>query len=166
MTKCKCKCIAAFDTPSHSLRVSPTAGQWKQSIKEADGNDECSKILNSKRFMLDMLYAASKAPGEDEEKAGETETEKNEEDQEDQDSSVASLASRISTLEANRQAREENMKKIDVQHLDNQGSVRAVAEKFGDLVKGLGTPHDLEASERQQQVLQPDKAPQIGRAHV
>ncbi|XP_046899838.1 FH1/FH2 domain-containing protein 3-like isoform X2 [Hypomesus transpacificus] len=135
------------------------AGQWKQSIKEADGNDECSKILNSKRFMLDMLYAASKAPGEDEEKAGETETEKNEEDQEDQDSSVASLASRISTLEANRQAREENMKKIDVQHLDNQGSVRAVAEKFGDLVKGLGTPHDLEASERQQQVLQPDKAP-------
>ncbi|XP_067094215.1 FH1/FH2 domain-containing protein 3 [Osmerus mordax] len=132
------------------------AGQWKQSIKEADKNDECSKILNSKRFMLDMLYAASKTPSEDEEKAGETETEKNEEDQ---DSSVASLASRISTLEANRQARDENMKKMDVQHLDNQGSVRAVAEKFGDLVKGLGSPHDLEASERQQQVLQPDKAP-------
>lgn len=129
-------------------------------------NGQCSKILNSKRFMLDMLYAQNKTTAdEDEEKAGETEqTEKFKEGMETsslegQDgSSVASLASRISTLEASRQACEENVKKMEVQHLENQGSVRAVAEKFGDLVKSLVSPHELEALEKQQQgQLQPDK---------
>ncbi|XP_045068703.1 FH1/FH2 domain-containing protein 3-like [Coregonus clupeaformis] len=137
-----------------------------QCIKEDDVNEQCSKILNSKRFMLDMLYAQNKTTGgEDEEKAGETEqTEKWKEGMETsslegQDgSSVASLASRISTLEASRQACGENVKKMEVQHLDNQGSVRAVAEKFGDLVKSLVSPHELEALEKQQQgQLQPDK---------
>uniref|UniRef100_A0AAZ3R7F2 Formin homology 2 domain containing 3b n=1 Tax=Oncorhynchus tshawytscha TaxID=74940 RepID=A0AAZ3R7F2_ONCTS len=57
-----------------------------------------------------------------------------------------------------RQACEENVKKMEVQHLENQGSVRAVAEKFGDLVKSLVSPHELEALEKQQQgQLQPDK---------
>ena len=129
-------------------------------------NGQCSKILNSKRFMLDMLYAQNKTTAdEDEEKAGETEqTEKCKEGMETsslegQDgSSVASLASRISTLEASRQACEENVKKMEVQHLENQGSVRAAAEKFGDLVKSLVSPHELEALEKQQQgQLQPDK---------
>ncbi|XP_036821601.1 FH1/FH2 domain-containing protein 3 isoform X2 [Oncorhynchus mykiss] len=137
-----------------------------QCIKEEDVNGQCSKILNSKRFMLDMLYAQNKTTAdEDEEKAGETEqTEKCKEGMETsslegQDgSSVASLASRISTLEASRQACEENVKKMEVQHLENQGSVRAAAEKFGDLVKSLVSPHELEALEKQQQgQLQPDK---------
>uniref|UniRef100_A0A665VCJ2 Formin homology 2 domain containing 3b n=1 Tax=Echeneis naucrates TaxID=173247 RepID=A0A665VCJ2_ECHNA len=44
----------------------------------------------------------------------------------------------------------------DVGHLDNQGSVRAVAEKFDDLVKGLTSPLEVEASKDQQQ--QPDKS--------
>ncbi|XP_038848766.1 FH1/FH2 domain-containing protein 3 [Salvelinus namaycush] len=117
-------------------------------IKEEDVNGQCSKILNSKRFMLDMLYAQNKTTAdEDEEKAGETEqTEKCKEGMETsslegQDgSSVASLASRISTLEASRQACEENVKKMEVQHLENQGSVRAVAEKFGDLQQGQLQP--------------------------
>uniref|UniRef100_A0AAR2K5C7 Formin homology 2 domain containing 3b n=1 Tax=Pygocentrus nattereri TaxID=42514 RepID=A0AAR2K5C7_PYGNA len=54
------------------------------------------------------------------------------------------LACRISTLEARRQACEENVKKMEAQHLDNQGNVRAVAEKFGDLVKGLSSSHEAE----------------------
>ncbi|XP_062278467.1 FH1/FH2 domain-containing protein 3 [Scomber scombrus] len=128
------------------------AGQWTQCIKDADVNDQCNKILNSKRFMLDMLYA-QKATSKDEEKVGETEKEKCkfEKETEVSDSSVASLASRISTLEAHRQAREENVKKMEVGHLDNQGSVRAVAERFGDLVKGLSSPLEVEASKEQQQ---------------
>lgn len=102
--------------------------------------------------MLDMLYA-QKTSTKDEENEGETEKEKCkcEEDIEVGDSSVASLASRISTLEAHRQAREENVKKMEVGHLDNQGCVRAVAERFGDLVKGLATPPEVEASREQQQ---------------
>lgn len=120
-------------------------------------NDQCNKILNSKRFMLDMLYA-QKTTSNDEENVAETakETCICEKETEVSDSSVASLASRISTLEAHRQAREENVKKMEVGHLDNQGSVRAVAEKFGDLVKGLTSPLEVEASKEQQQ--QTDKS--------
>uniref|UniRef100_A0A672KKV7 Formin homology 2 domain containing 3b n=1 Tax=Sinocyclocheilus grahami TaxID=75366 RepID=A0A672KKV7_SINGR len=75
-----------------------------------------------------------------------------------QDSSVTSLTSRISTLEVRRQACEDNMKKLEV---DNQGSVRAVAEKFGDLVKGLVSPHEVEHSgkEKQQSQEKPLPAP-------
>ncbi|XP_070691720.1 FH1/FH2 domain-containing protein 3 [Pempheris klunzingeri] len=128
------------------------AGQWTQCIKDADVNDQCNKILNSKRFMLDMLYA-QKTTSEEEGNVVETEKEicKCEKETEVSDSSVASLASRISTLEAHRQAREENVKKMEVGHLDNQGSVRAVAEKFGDLVKGLTSPPEVEPSKEQQQ---------------
>ncbi|KAM7383628.1 hypothetical protein PAMP_003263 [Pampus punctatissimus] len=133
------------------------AGQWTQCIKDADVNDQCNKILNSKRFMLDMLYA-QKATSNKEENVGETEKEKCkcEKETEVSDSSVSSLASRISTLEAHRQTRDENVKKLEVGILDNQGSVRAVAEKFGDLVKGLTSPPEVEASKEQQQ--QTDKS--------
>ncbi|CAJ1061694.1 FH1/FH2 domain-containing protein 3 isoform X2 [Xyrichtys novacula] len=126
------------------------AGQWTPCIKDADVNDHCNKILNSKRFMLDMLYA-QKTTGNDEGNVEETEKDKCncEKETEVGDSSVASLASRISTLEAHRQAREENVKKMEVGHLDNQGSVRAVAEKFGDLVKGLTSPAEVETTKEQ-----------------
>ncbi|XP_047189234.1 FH1/FH2 domain-containing protein 3 isoform X2 [Scophthalmus maximus] len=128
------------------------AGQWTPCIKDADVNDQCNKILNSKRFMLDMLYAQT-TTNEDDGNVGETEKEECqcEKDTEVGDSAVASLASRISTLEAHRQAREENVKKMEVGHLENQGSVRAVAEKFGDLVKGLISPPEVEALKEQQQ---------------
>ncbi|XP_054637082.1 FH1/FH2 domain-containing protein 3 isoform X2 [Dunckerocampus dactyliophorus] len=115
------------------------AGQWSQCIKDSEENH----ILN-KHFILDMLYTSNKEDAE-----GETEKEtkcKCEKDTEEADSSVSSLASRISTLEAHRQAREENVKKMEVGNLDKQGTVRAVAEKFGDLVKGLASPSEVEAT--------------------
>ncbi|KAF5901106.1 FH1/FH2 domain-containing protein 3-like, partial [Clarias magur] len=114
------------------------SGQWTECIKSADINEQCGKVLNNKRFMLDMLYAQNKKPAEDEEK----ENQKEREGPGGQDSSGNSLATRISTLEARQQACEDNVKKMEVQHLDNHGNVRIVAEKFGDLVKGLGSPHD------------------------
>uniref|UniRef100_A0A8C9TCW9 Formin homology 2 domain containing 3 n=1 Tax=Scleropages formosus TaxID=113540 RepID=A0A8C9TCW9_SCLFO len=43
-----------------------------------------------------------------------------------------------------------NVKKIDLEQLDNQGSVRAVAEKFGDLMKGMVSPPEADVPERQQ----------------
>uniref|UniRef100_A0A673XZT4 Formin homology 2 domain containing 3 n=1 Tax=Salmo trutta TaxID=8032 RepID=A0A673XZT4_SALTR len=42
-------------------------------------------------------------------------------------------------------------------HRGHNGSFLAVAEKFGDLVKSLVSPHELEALEKQQGQLQPDK---------
>ncbi|XP_074540362.1 FH1/FH2 domain-containing protein 3 isoform X2 [Halichoeres trimaculatus] len=138
------------------------AGQWTQCIKDTDVNDHCNKLLNSKRFMLDMLYA-QKTADNGEVNVEETEKDKckGEKETEVGDSSVASLASRISTLEAHRQAREENVKKMEVGHLDNQGSVRAVAEKFGDLVKGLTSPSEVETSKEQQQSDKSSTAPSL-----
>ncbi|XP_016536175.1 FH1/FH2 domain-containing protein 3 isoform X2 [Poecilia formosa] len=127
------------------------SGQWTHCLKDADVNDQCKKILNNKRFMLDMLYA-QKAVSEDDRDGGESEKERCEcEKETDESDSVASLASRISTLEANRQAREDCVKKLEVGNLDNHGNVRAVAERFGDLVKGLTCALEMEAPKEQQQ---------------
>ncbi|XP_062925785.1 FH1/FH2 domain-containing protein 3 isoform X5 [Mobula hypostoma] len=115
-------------------------GKWMQSIKDVSVNDQCSNILNNKRFMLDMLYAQSKSGDDDSE---ETQPGKQEEKQE----SLASLASRISILQANKQATEGNVKKMEVDHLENQGSVKAFTEKFnsGELSKGPA-PSDCETT--------------------
>ncbi|XP_026084876.1 FH1/FH2 domain-containing protein 3-like isoform X2 [Carassius auratus] len=130
------------------------SGQWGDCMNTVDVNGQCNKVLNSKRFMLDRLYAQNKN-GEEDEKEKENENEKG---CTVQGSSVTSLASRICTLEARRQACEDNMTILEVNHLDNQGSVLAVAEKFGDLVKGLVLPHEVKHSgkERQQS---PEKPP-------
>uniref|UniRef100_A0A8C1VTZ8 Formin homology 2 domain containing 3b n=1 Tax=Cyprinus carpio TaxID=7962 RepID=A0A8C1VTZ8_CYPCA len=95
-------------------------GQWGDCMNTVDVNDQCNKVLNSKRFMLDMLYAQNKKGEEDEKE-------------------------------------KENEKGLD--HLDNQGSVRAVAEKFGDLVKGLVSPHEVEHSGKETQQSQEKPLP-------
>ncbi|XP_072139521.1 FH1/FH2 domain-containing protein 3 isoform X9 [Mobula birostris] len=116
-------------------------GKWMQSIKDVSVNDQCSNILNNKRFMLDMLYAQSKSGDDDSE---ETQPGKQEEEKQE---SLASLASRISILQANKQATEGNVKKMEVDHLENQGSVKAFTEKFnsGELSKGPA-PSDCETT--------------------
>ncbi|XP_069075704.1 FH1/FH2 domain-containing protein 3 isoform X2 [Pleurodeles waltl] len=115
------------------------AGSWAQASKEAEVNGQCSNILNNKRFMLDMLYAHNKKPGDEEEKELEDkENEAKEMEMDESEESITSLANRISILQASKQANDENVKKMDIGNLENQGSVRAFAEKFnsGELVKG------------------------------
>ncbi|TSK34713.1 FH1/FH2 domain-containing protein 3 [Bagarius yarrelli] len=118
------------------------SGQWAERIKVADINEQCDNVLNNKRFMLDMLYAQNTKSAKDEDEGKESEKEKK--CSGGQDSSVNSLTTCISTLEARQQACEDNVKKMEVQHLDNHGNVRIVAEKFGDLVKGLVSPHEAD----------------------
>ncbi|XP_058868806.1 FH1/FH2 domain-containing protein 3-like isoform X4 [Acipenser ruthenus] len=139
-------------TPYESPK--PAEGPWAQCIKDVDVNEQCSKILNSKLFMLDMLYAQNKKPQDEEEEEEEKKEQVEDKEKEESEESVASLASRISILQANKQANEENTKK-DMEHLDNQGSVKAFAEKFnsGELVKVIG-PSESVVSEKQ-----PEKPP-------
>ncbi|XP_058878930.1 FH1/FH2 domain-containing protein 3-like isoform X8 [Acipenser ruthenus] len=129
-------------------------GPWAQCIKDVDVNEQCSKILNSKLFMLDMLYAQNKKSQDEEEEEEEKKEQVEDKEKEESEESVASLASRISILQANKQANEENTKK-DMEHLENQGSVKAFAEKFnnGELVKSLA-PSESAVSEKQ-----PEKPP-------
>ncbi|GCC27196.1 FH1/FH2 domain-containing protein 3 isoform X10 [Chiloscyllium punctatum] len=113
-------------------------GKWTQSIKEVSVNEQCSNILNNKRFMLDMLYAQNKKTDDGEE----TELERKEEEKQE---SLATLASRISILQASKQACEDKVKKMEIDHLENHGSVKAFTDKFnsGELGKG----HPLSDSE-------------------
>ncbi|XP_075600835.1 FH1/FH2 domain-containing protein 3 isoform X7 [Balearica regulorum gibbericeps] len=120
----------------------PSEGPWSQTIQDAGVNEQCSNILNNKRFMLDMLYAHNKKPKDEEEKELEAKEEKKE--TEESDESLTSLASRISILQATKQAKDESVKKMEIGNLDNQGSVKAFAEKFnsGELAKGTAMPED------------------------
>ncbi|XP_010572179.1 PREDICTED: FH1/FH2 domain-containing protein 3 isoform X1 [Haliaeetus leucocephalus] len=117
-------------------------GPWSQTIQDAGVNEQCSNILNNKRFMLDMLYAHNKKPKDEEEKELEAKEEKKE--TEESEELLTSLASRISILQATKQAKDESVKKMEIGNLDNQGSVKAFAEKFnsGELAKGTAVPED------------------------
>ncbi|XP_071409706.1 FH1/FH2 domain-containing protein 3 isoform X4 [Pithys albifrons albifrons] len=120
----------------------PSEGPWSQTIQDAGVNEQCSNILNNKRFMLDMLYAHNKKPKDEEEKEVEAKEEKKE--TEESEESLTSLASRISILQATKQGKDESVKKMEIGNLDNQGSVKAFAEKFnsGELAKGTAVPED------------------------
>ncbi|NXU53901.1 FHOD3 protein, partial [Turnix velox] len=128
-------------------------GPWSQIIQDASVNEQCSNILNNKRFMLDMLYAHNKKPKDEEEKELEAKEEKKE--MEKSEESLTSLASRISSLQTTKQAKDEDVKKMETGNLDNQGSVKAFAERFnsGQLARGIGMPED----ETSEQV--PEKTP-------
>ncbi|XP_069885411.1 FH1/FH2 domain-containing protein 3 isoform X7 [Dipodomys merriami] len=119
-------------------------GLWSTGLQDAGVNGQCGDILTNKRFMLDMLYAHNRKSTDDEEK-DEGETGRTEQEAE----AVASLSSRISTLQANSQAPEESVRRVDVGCLDNRGSVKAFAEKFnnGDLGRGSLSP-DAESNDK------------------
>uniref|UniRef100_A0A5F9D803 Formin homology 2 domain containing 3 n=1 Tax=Oryctolagus cuniculus TaxID=9986 RepID=A0A5F9D803_RABIT len=138
---------SSLGTPQHPQ------GLWSAGTQDAGVNGQCGDILTNKRFMLDMLYAHNRKSTDDEEK-GEGEAERTEQEAE----AVASLATRISTLQANSQAQDESVKRVDVGCLDNRGSVKAFAEKFnsGDLGRGSGSP-DTELS---------DKGPEVAPAQL
>ncbi|XP_076410958.1 FH1/FH2 domain-containing protein 3 isoform X9 [Peromyscus maniculatus bairdii] len=121
-----------------------TTGLWSTSLQDVGVNGQCGDILTSKRFMLDMLYAHNRKSTDDEEK-GDGEPGKSAQEVE----AVASLATRISTLQANSQAPEESIKRVDIGCLDNRGSVKAFAEKFnsGDLGRGSISP-DAESHDK------------------
>lgn len=119
-------------------------GLWSTSLQDVGVNGQCGDILTSKRFMLDMLYAHNRKSTEDEEK---DDSEPGRSAQEVE--AVASLATRISTLQANSQAPEESIKRVDIGCLDNRGSVKAFAEKFnsGEVGRGAISP-DVESQDK------------------
>ncbi|XP_060637398.2 FH1/FH2 domain-containing protein 3 isoform X6 [Anolis sagrei] len=112
-----------------------TADPWLQTTQDVGVNDQCSNILNNKRFMLDMLYANNKKPKDEKDKELEEKTEEKKMTEANVDS-LTSLASRISVLQATKQAKDESVKKMEVGNLDNQGSVKAFAERFNNSEMG------------------------------
>lgn len=113
-------------------------GQWSQSVKDVDVNEERNKILNSKLFMLDMLYSQNKQPSEEDE------------DEEDSREKDQTEDSSVSALETQSQPDDSSQKSQAEKKAENQSNVRAFAERFGDLVKGLTSPPELKETPEKQ----------------
>uniref|UniRef100_A0A8C2F025 Formin homology 2 domain containing 3a n=2 Tax=Cyprinus carpio TaxID=7962 RepID=A0A8C2F025_CYPCA len=109
-------------------------------------NEQRNKILNSKLFMLDMLYSQSKKPSEEDEDEDELA-----EDKERDAKEKAEDSSQDATPREEISAKTEGDKKVE-----NQSNVRAFAERFGDIVKGLTSP-PIETHEPPPPLLPPPK---------
>lgn len=120
-------------TFSHPSLLSSTSFSG---FKEEEVNEQCSKLLNSKLFMLDMLYSQNKKPSdeeEEEEEDVEKEKEKEKEKQEAEDKETQEDAD--SRLEGD----QESDNRADSS--DHLRSIRPLAERFGNLIKDLVSPH-------------------------
>uniref|UniRef100_A0A8C6PLH5 Formin homology 2 domain containing 3a n=1 Tax=Nothobranchius furzeri TaxID=105023 RepID=A0A8C6PLH5_NOTFU len=132
-------CMKTVTTASHHQRdvCKPTFSTFS-GLKEAEVSENCSKLLNSKLFMLDMLYSQNTKPSEEEE---EEDGEKRKEKGEGED--------RETNQEANGEQSDNTSDNKDDKS-EHRGSIRVLAERFGDLVRDLGLPHphlDIPANE-------------------
>lgn len=80
--------------------------------------------------MLDMLYSQNKKPSDEEEEEEEVEKEKEKGDGEDSETHQ----------EANEELGNNQENSENGDKSENRGSIRQFAERFGDLIKGLGSP--------------------------
>ncbi|KAK6324279.1 hypothetical protein J4Q44_G00066180 [Coregonus suidteri] len=99
---------------------SASSSQWTQSVEEVDVNERCSK-----RFM-DMLYSQS----------------------EEKEKGVAGKANQEAVRppgegEESKSAPKNDSPEKHPKKTESHSNVRVFAERFGDLVKGLGSPHPL-----------------------
>lgn len=100
-------------------------------FKEEEVNEQCSKLLNSKLFMLDMLYSQNKKPSDEEEEEEDVEKEKETEEGEDKETEEDAEGKVGSDQESNNRADKSDLR----------GTIRPFAERFGELIKDLVSPH-------------------------
>ncbi|KAM4549601.1 FH1/FH2 domain-containing protein 3 isoform 2-T2 [Fundulus diaphanus] len=128
----KDNCSASSISSASSTLEREERGNTDNGFKETEVNENCNKLLDSKLFMLDMLYSQSTKPSAEEEEEEDVEKvmEKGEGEEEDR--------------ETHQEGNLENNNKEDKS--ENRGSIRPFAERFGDLVKDLGSsPLQLDA---------------------
>ncbi|XP_032392267.1 FH1/FH2 domain-containing protein 3 isoform X6 [Etheostoma spectabile] len=129
----KDNCSASSISSASSTLEREERGSNQNGFKEAEMNEQCSKLLNSKLFMLDMLYSQDKKPSDEEEEEEDVEKEKEKEkgggeDKESKEDADAQLG--------NEQEAEKS---------EHHGTIRPLAERFGDLIKDLAsTPSHLD----------------------
>ncbi|XP_065804084.1 FH1/FH2 domain-containing protein 3 isoform X3 [Labrus bergylta] len=129
----KDNCSASSISSASSTLEREERGSNDNGLKEADVNEHSSKLLNSKLFMLDMLYSQNKKPSdeEDEEEDAEKEKEKEKGEGEDKDT--------LEDAEGQPGAVQEGNNGADT--AEQRGTIRHFAERFGDLIKDLNSPH-------------------------
>ncbi|XP_033950562.1 FH1/FH2 domain-containing protein 3 isoform X3 [Pseudochaenichthys georgianus] len=137
----KDNCSASSISSASSTLEREERGVNDNGLKESEVNEPCGKLLNSKLFMLDMLYSQNKKPSdeeEEEEEDVEKEKEKGEgEDKETQEDADVQLGDK-----------QDSEHKADKS--DHHSNIRPLAERFGNLIKDLSSippHHDVPANE-------------------
>uniref|UniRef100_A0A8C5EH60 FH1/FH2 domain-containing protein 3-like n=1 Tax=Gouania willdenowi TaxID=441366 RepID=A0A8C5EH60_GOUWI len=96
----------------------------------AEVNEKCSKLLDSKLFMLDMLYSQNKKPSDEDEEEEEVEKEKE----------VGEDGVNQQDAKAQPEVEQDDDDNKDGQS-DVRKGIRPLAERFGDLIKDLNLAH-------------------------
>ncbi|XP_061615699.1 FH1/FH2 domain-containing protein 3 isoform X5 [Phyllopteryx taeniolatus] len=142
----KDNCSASSISSASSTLEREERGNSENDLKEEDVNKQCSKLLNSKLFMLDMLYSQNKKPCEEEEDAEKEKEEGEEENKEE------------THKDADRQPSDEETDDKREDKSEQRGSIRQFAERFGDLIKDSGCAHpDLDSESSDLMALPPPK---------
>ncbi|XP_072226144.1 FH1/FH2 domain-containing protein 3 isoform X6 [Leuresthes tenuis] len=123
----KDNCSASSISSASSTLEREERGSSENGFKEAEVSENCNKLLNSKLFMLDMLYSQNKKPSDEEEEEEDVEKEKEKGDGED----------RETQQDANEQQNEDQGNDSAD---DKHRSIRPLAERFGNLIKDLSSP--------------------------
>ncbi|XP_062266018.1 FH1/FH2 domain-containing protein 3 isoform X3 [Platichthys flesus] len=127
----KDNCSASSISSASSTLEREERGSAEDGFKEGEVNEQCSKLLNSKLFMLDMLYSQNKKPSDEEEEEEDAEKEKERGEGEDKETQEDTEEQLGNDEEGNNSA----------DKAENQGSIRQFAERFGNLIKDLGAAH-------------------------
>ncbi|XP_029701294.1 FH1/FH2 domain-containing protein 3 isoform X5 [Takifugu rubripes] len=124
----KDNCSASSISSASSTLEREERASNENGLKE---EEPCSKLLNSKLFMLDMLYSQNKKPVDEEEEEENAEKEKEKEEGEDKDTQE----------EADEQLDDGQERDNRADKSEQHGTIRPLAERFGDLIKDLVSPH-------------------------
>ncbi|XP_044027247.1 FH1/FH2 domain-containing protein 3 isoform X4 [Siniperca chuatsi] len=127
----KDNCSASSISSASSTLEREERGSNENGFKEAEVNEQCSKLLNSKLFMLDMLYSQNKKPSDEEEEEEDVEKEKEKKEGEDKETHE----------DADGQLGDDQVSDNRSDKSENRGTIRPFAERFGDLIKDLVSPH-------------------------
>ncbi|KAG7245146.1 hypothetical protein INR49_023712 [Caranx melampygus] len=127
----KDNCSASSISSASSTLEREERGSAENGFKEGEVNESCSKLLNSKLFMLDMLYSQNKKPSDEEEEEEDAEKEKERGDGEDKETKE--------DAEGQLDGDHESDNRDDKSEL--RRSIRPFAERFGNLIKDLSSPH-------------------------
>ncbi|XP_056278017.1 FH1/FH2 domain-containing protein 3-like isoform X2 [Pseudoliparis swirei] len=132
----KDNCSASSISSASSTLEREERGGNDSGFKEPEVNEQCGKLLNSKLFMLDMLYSQNKKPSDEEEEKEEEDAEKEKEKgegKEDKEAQEDADAQQADDAEGDHKA-----DKSDVHR-----TIRPFAERFGELIKDLGSSASL-----------------------
>ncbi|XP_028453783.1 FH1/FH2 domain-containing protein 3 isoform X2 [Perca flavescens] len=131
----KDNCSASSISSASSTLEREERGSNQNGFKEAEVNEQCSKLLNSKLFMLDMLYSQDKKPSDEEEEEEDVEKEKEKEKEKGEGEDKESQKDADVQLGSEQEAEKS----------EHHGTIRPFAERFGDLIKDLvSTPPHLD----------------------